>query len=446
MSVVWFVLQLLAAFFLILGPLVFIHEFGHFIVAKSLRIGVPVFSIGFGPRLFGFRRGGTDYRVSAIPLGGYVRLKGDEADEQARGLPDEFLIRPKWQRFLVFVAGATFNVILAFLITWFLFAQFGINEVADKDAYPVVRFVAADSAAERAGLLPEDTILEIAGRDVKGFETFTQAYNLEIALAPNRDKRVVVEREGRRVELTLHVESDPVHGHGADPGWDLSWGGDQTPIIFSVAEGDRADLAGIRVGDRILAAAGRGPISEIDLRGAIEASPERELELRLDRDGEELTLTVLPKFEDGRGLIGVTLGRASIHRDLTLLQAARRSLRENLANSVMLFHVLKRMATQEVPLKSVSGPIGIAQVARDALSRSPQQFLWLLGFFSLQLGILNLLPIPVLDGGHIMILFVEGVIRRDLSDRVKERVMQVGFVFLLTFMGFVIYSDIGKLF
>ena len=113
MSVVWFVLQLLAAFFLILGPLVFIHEFGHFLVAKSLRIGVPVFSIGFGPRLFGFRRGGTDYRVSAIPLGGYVRLKGDEADEQARGLPDEFLTRPKWQRFLVFVAGATFNIILA---------------------------------------------------------------------------------------------------------------------------------------------------------------------------------------------------------------------------------------------------------------------------------------------------------------------------------------------
>ena len=440
------VLQSIAAFLLILGPLVFVHELGHFLVAKALRIGVPIFSLGFGPRLFGFRRGGTDYRVSAIPMGGYVRLSGDEADESARGLPEEFLTRPKWQRFLVFVAGATFNMILAFLITWFLFAQYGVNEVGDPDAYPTVRIVAADSAAERAGLERGDTLLEIAGRDLRGFEIFTEAYNLEIALAPNSKKRVVVDRAGERVELELHVESDPVYGHGAAPGWDLSWGGDETPIIAGVTEGDRADVAGIRVGDRVLAVAGKEPIAEFDLRAAIEASPERDLELKLDRDGEEITLTVVPKSEDGRGLIGVLLGRASVHRELNIVEAAKQSMRENLANSLMLFHVLKRMMTREVPLRSVSGPIGIAQVARDALSRSPRQFIWLLGFFSLQLGILNLLPVPVLDGGHIMILFIEGLIRRDLPDRVKERVMQVGFVFLLTFMGMVIYLDIGKLF
>lgn len=440
------VLQSIAAFMLILGPLVFIHELGHFLVAKALRIGVPIFSVGFGPRLFGFRRGGTDYRISAIPLGGYVRLAGDEADENARGLPEEFLTRPKWQRFLVFVAGATFNIILAFLTTWFLLAQYGVNEVAEPDAYPLVRIVAADSAAERAGLLRGDTLIEIAGRDLKGYETFTAAYYLEIALAPDTEKRLVVDRAGRRVELQLHVGSDPVYGHGAEPGWDLSWGGDETPIIAGVTEGDRADVAGIRVGDRVLGAGGREPITEFDLRAAIEASPERDLELDLERDGERIALTVVPKLEEGRGLIGVLLGRTSIHRELSIFQAAKRSVRENLANSVMLFHVLKRMLTREVPLRSVSGPIGIAQVARDALSRSPRQFLWLLGFFSLQLGILNLLPVPVLDGGHITILFIEGLIRRDLPDRVKERVMQVGFVFLLTFMGMVIYLDIGKLF
>jgi regulator of sigma E protease len=440
------VLQSIAAFLLILGPLVLVHEFGHFVVAKALRIGVPVFSLGFGPRLFGIRRGGTDYRVSAIPLGGYVRLRGDEADESARGLPEEFLTRPKWQRFLVFVAGATFNVVLAFLITWFLFAQYGINEVADPNSYPMVRMVAPNSVAERAGLERGDTLIELGERDLLGFETFTEAYNLEIALSPNRKKRVLVDRGGQRVELVLHVEPDPVYGHGAEPGWDLSWGGDETPIIAGVTEGDRADVAGIRVGDRVVAAGGHEPITEFELRAAIEASPERDLDLRLERDGEEIALTVVPKLEDGRGLIGVLLGRPSVHRELSILEAARQSGRENLANSVMLFHVLKRMLTREVPLRSVSGPIGIAQVARDALSRSPRQFLWLLGFFSLQLGILNLLPVPVLDGGHIMILFVEGLIRRDLPDRVKERVMQVGFVFLLTFMGMVIYLDIGKLF
>ena len=240
------VLQSLAAFLLILGPLVLVHELGHFLVAKGLRIGVPVFSIGFGPRLFGFRRGGTDYRVSAIPLGGYVRLTGDEADENARGLPEEFLTRPKWQRFLVFVAGAFFNVVLAFVATWFLFAMYGINEVADPAAYPSVRFVAADSPAERSGLQRGDALIEIGDKDVKGFSTFNEIYNLEIALSPNTTRSLVVRRDGELVALELQVEPDPVYGHGSEPGWDLSWGGDETPIIADVSEGDRADLAGAR--------------------------------------------------------------------------------------------------------------------------------------------------------------------------------------------------------
>jgi regulator of sigma E protease len=177
----------------------------------------------------------------------------------------------------------------------------------------------------------------------------------------------------------------------------------------------------------------------------LEASPEQTLELRVDRDGEVVNLSVTPRDEEGIGRIGALIGLPTVHRDLGLVEAARESLRVNLANSLLLFEVLKRMVTREVPLRSVSGPIGIAQYARRALFASPQAFIWLLGFFSLQLGILNLLPIPVLDGGHILILLVEGVLRRDLSEKLKERVMQVGFVFLLAFMGVVIYLDIVKL-
>ena len=441
------VLKSLAAFVLVLGPLVFVHELGHFLVAKWLRIGVPVFSLGFGPRLFGLRRGGTDYRVSAIPLGGYVRLAGDEADENRRGLPEEFLSRPKWQRFAVFVAGATFNVALAFTVSWGLFAVYGIDEVADPHSYPTVRALVPGSPAERAGMRPGDTIVEIAGQDVRGFETYEEIYGLEIALAPQTTKTVVVERDGQRVPLSVTVEPDPVYGHGADPGWalGLAWGGDGAPTIAAVNEGGPAAQVGLRVGDRVVAAGGRAPVTEVELREMIESSGDRELALRVEREGRQFDVTVHPRDEDGVGRIGVHLGPVPVHRALSIVEAAGQALRENLDNSLMLFHVLKRMVTREVPLRSVSGPIGIAQVARNALSESPRHFIWLLGFFSLQLGILNLLPIPVLDGGHILILAVEGAMRRDLSDRLKERVMQVGFVFLLAFMSIVVYLDILKL-
>jgi regulator of sigma E protease len=439
------VVQSAVAFLLVLGPLVFVHELGHFLAAKILRIGVPIFSLGFGPRLFGFRRGGTDYRFSAIPLGGYVRLAGDEADENRRGLPEEFLSRPKWQRFVVFVAGATFNVLLAFVASWLLFSVYGVDEVANPDSYPTVRSVLAASPAERGGIARGDTLLEIAGRDVRGVEAYSEAYNLEIALAPKTTKTIVVERDGGRMTFQIEIEADPVYGHGTEPGWGLSWGGDETPVIAGVSPGGRAEGAGIAVGDRVLGVDGRRPVTEIELRAVIESSPERELSLVIERENRELTVAVTPGAEEGKGRIGVLLGLPSVHKDLSLWAAGGVALRENLANSLMLFHVLKRMVTREVPLRSVSGPIGIAQVARNALSESPRHFIWLLGFFSLQLGILNLLPIPVLDGGHIMILGIEGIIRRDLPDRLKERVMQVGFVFLLAFMSVVIYLDILKL-
>jgi len=439
------VLQYIIAFILVLGPLVFIHEFGHFIVAKMLRIGVPVFSLGFGPRVFGFRRGGTDYRVSAIPLGGYVRLAGDEADENRQGLPEEFLSRSRSQRFLVFVAGATFNVLLAFVAFWMLYAVWGKEEVPNPDAYPVVLMTAEGTPAERAGLLRGDVVIEIGGKDVKGFDVFGDVYAREIALAPETRKPLLVEREGERITLELEIESDPVYGHGARPGWNLSWGGDETPVIARVSEGGRAEAAGILEGDRVVAADGQEPIGEFDLRLLLESSPEREIQLAIEREGERIALSVVPADEEGQGRIGVFIGRSSVHRDLTLVEAARESVRVNLSNSLMLFHVLRGMVTRKVPLRTVSGPIGIAQVARDALLSSPRHFIWLLGFFSLQLGILNLLPIPVLDGGHIAILGVEGIIRRDLSDGLKERVMQVGFVFLLAFMSIVIYLDILKL-
>ena len=191
-----------------------------------LGIGVPVFSVGFGPRLFGIRRGGTDYRVSAIPLGGYVRLQGDESDEHRSGAPEEFLTRPKWQRFLVFVAGASFNVALAVAVLWFVFAVYGKQEVQNPEAYPIVMGLAEDSAAENAGLVRGDRIIELAGYDVQGSSAFRDVYNREIVLSPDTVKTLLVERDGRRMHVEMAVGADEKFGHGADPGWYLSWGGD----------------------------------------------------------------------------------------------------------------------------------------------------------------------------------------------------------------------------
>lgn len=440
-------LQSLVAFLLVLGPLVFIHELGHFLVAKAFKIGVPVFSLGFGPRLFGFRRGETDYRVSIVPLGGYVRLAGDEADENRRGLPEEFLTRPKWQRFLVFVAGATFNVALAVVISWGIFVLYGINELPDSDSYPRVQALIEGSPAEAAGMQTGDLIVAIGGHDVRGLEAFNDASRLEIALSPNQEKEVIVEREGRRIPLSLTVAADPKYGHGLDPGWGLGWGADP-PVLNLVLPDTPAERAGLRSGDVVRGVDGIEPISRSMFQAIIVQSEGRSLQFKLERAGEIVNASVTPVIEaagDGTPKIGVQFGQHTITRDLDVFEAASAALSETVSNSTMLFQVLKRMLTREVPLKSVSGPIGIAQVARTAIIQDGRTFFWLLGFFSLQLGILNLLPIPVLDGGHILILAIEGAIRRDLPDRLKERVMQVGFVFLLAFMSAVIYMDFLKL-
>jgi regulator of sigma E protease len=434
------VLYTIFAFILVLAPLVFIHEFGHFLAAKILKIGVPVFSLGFGPRVAGIRRAETDYRLSLIPLGGYVRLAGDEADENRSGAPEEFLSRPKWQRFVVFVAGAVFNLILAFLATWLLFGVYGKDDISD---YPVVRLLDDPSQAAAAGIQRGDKILAIGGTDLQG-AAFLDTYTMEITLAPDTVKSLRVEREGRQFDVEMNTGSDPKYGIG-DPGWFLSLGGSEPAVIQTVLPGEAAAEAGLKARDLILGAGGREPIGEIELRVLLLAAAEQEVEFKVEREGEILELTVVPRDRDGRGFIGVEFRPADRSRiDLSVGEAAAEAWRLNLTQSKTLFVVLKRLITREVSLRTMSGPIGIAQVARQALEMGPEWFLRLLGFFSLQLGILNLLPIPVLDGGHILILGVESIMRRDLSEKVKERVMQAGFVFLLAFMSLIIYLDVVK--
>jgi regulator of sigma E protease len=432
-------LESIVAFVLVLAPLVFIHELGHFLAAKAFRVGVSVFSLGFGPRLAGFRRRETDYRVSLIPLGGYVRMIGDEADEHRTGASNEFLSKPRWQRFVIFVAGAAFNITLAFLVMWAYFAAFGKIETP----HPTVYAVTEGSPAESAGVRVGDQLLEIAGHDVQDARDFIYYYNLEIALAPDTVKTVTIARGDERLSVPLNTGSDPKLGIG-EPGWRVGHGG--TPVIREVVPDGAAAEAELRPGDRILAAGGKESITGLELQVLIRASAGKPVSLLVERGDTTMPVVVRPRPGADGGSIGIVFESAPLDPvPLSVAEAAGESLRWNLDLSKTLFVVLKRMVTAELSIKTMSGPVGIAQAAHQALETGASTFLYLLAFFSLQLGILNLLPIPILDGGHILILVIEGVMRRNLSETVKERVMQAGLVFLIAFMGIVIFLDVVKI-
>ncbi len=431
--------QTALSFIVVLGILVFIHEFGHFIVAKAFRIGVPVFSLGFGPRLLGAKRGDTDYRISAVPLGGYVRLAGDESDESRTGAPHEFLSRPRWQRFLVFVAGATFNIILAFTVMTVVFATWGRDEVVRPETFPTVADVAPGSPAEAAGLTRGDKVLHIGGQDARDEQTQVN----EIVLSPNQTKPVEIERDGTRRTVPMSTGQDPVYHLGA-PGWHLIQEGGGPPEVDMVLGGSPADKAGLVRGDKVVGIDGRAPQGEMELKALLENSIGRPVTLKIAREGRESDIVVTPRDEGGKGKIGVLFAEGNrVHRDLDFPGAVAASIDWNLDITRSVFQTLGRLIKREISVRAFSGPIEIARVSREAV-REGQSFLTLLALISLQLGILNLLPIPVLDGGHILILACEGMIRRDLSEKLKERVMTVGFVFLLAFFGLVIFFDILK--
>ena len=430
-------LETLASFVLVLGILVFVHEFGHFAVAKALSIGVPVFSLGFGPRLFGFRRGGTDYRVSAVPLGGYVRLAGDESDENRTGGPDEFLPRPRWQRLLVYAAGAVCNLVLAVAIVW---GFFWLQGTEDFPSPPTVVAVAPGSPAEAAGIAKGDRVLSIEGRDAREPSTFLD----EIDLAPESTVAVEVERAGRVLAIPLGTGVSREGGtYRGDPGWGLLQEGVGPTTVLQVLAGGAAAKAGIEPGDRILSADGRKPIGEVERRGLIASSAGREVRLEVERAGETVEVALTPKKEGDRGVIGVVFRTPGVHRDLSLGSALVEAVRWNASQTKTIFVALRRLAKTPGTVRNFSGPIGIARLSRAAMT-SVESFFFFLAIISLNLGILNLLPIPVLDGGHILILLFEGAIRRDFSLKVKERVMQAGLAFLLLFFAIVIYFDVIK--
>lgn len=420
------------AFVFALGVIIFVHEAGHLLVAKAFNVRVLTFSLGFGRRLFGVRRGETDYRVSLVPLGGYVRLGGEDPTEVDPEDGREFLNKPRWQRILVYLAGPAMNVVLAIVLIAAVF-MVGVEVAAIPDVPPVVGRVVDGSPAARAGLAAGDEIVEVLGKPVDSWDEVQFAF----VTSPERPVPLVVERAGERLELEVTPAKVPRYEFG-----DAGVLPKQLPRISGVVEGGPAAAAGFLPGDEIRGVDGRAIGSGNDFVEHVEARPGETLTVEVLRAGRPVEIEVVPRLEGEVGRIGV---RLSYFQRFGPLESVVQSVRFNVQITRQTFQMLGKILTGEVAAKSAfSGPIEIAALSGAAARTGLRSLVQLMGLISISIAILNLLPIPVLDGGQIGILLVESARRRDLSLKVKERIQQVGFVLIMALMVMVLYFDLVK--
>lgn len=426
----------LLAFLFVLGVLVFVHELGHFLMARRLGVRVLTFSLGFGPKILKATRGDTEYCVSAIPLGGYVKMAGEHGEENRSGAPDEFMSKSKWERFLVLIMGPAMNLVLAVLVMWVVLYQ-GAEEPAFEVQPPVVGRVAEDSPAARAGIAVGERIVSIAGRPVDTWE----ALFLEVGQRPEREIPVVVRGADGR-ERTLQVTPDAQTRFEIG---DVGVGPALFPQVARTNPDQPADRAGIRVRDVIEAVDGE-LVDQAALTERINASADIPLTLTVRRGGERLDLRVTPELRGDVGLTGMMLTQYETRVvEPGIVEAFGMSVVQNYEWSGLIFQTLWGLLTAETSPRQLVGPVGIAQLSGSAAEVGWVQLFGLMAMISLNLGILNLLPIPVLDGGHIFIMGMEGVARRDFSMRVKERMLLAGFVVLMLLMVTVIYNDLTRI-
>jgi regulator of sigma E protease len=419
----------------VLGFMVLIHEFGHFAVAKWLGVRVEVFSIGFGTRLFGFRRGETDYRIAAIPLGGYVKMSGENPVDARTDDPREFMNHSRWHRFLIAIAGPTMNILLAIVLLTTIYMVHYEYEAVDDDP-TVIGWVFKDSAAAKAGLQIGDRITrvdEIQNPNWKQVE-------MKADLSPGQPLDIAIERNGQTIEKTIVPEAE-----GLDQIGYAGWAPKEDSVVITELQPDMpAEKAGLKEGDKILSLDGKPLPALAAMVESLEATKDKPLTLTVLRNGQQLTFTVQPVRDGKRYRIGVGALQTKV-KTLPFGEAFRLSLHENRQNALLILELVKKMVQRKMSVRSIEGPIRIGQAAGEAAkSKGWTPLMGLTAAISLNLGIFNLLPIPILDGGVILFLLIEGLMRRDISMNIKERVYQAAFVFLVLFAVMVIFNDLSK--
>lgn len=433
-------LKTLVAGAVVLGILVLLHEWGHFVAAKLCGVRVDVFSIGFGPRLWGVKRGDTDYRLSALPLGGYVRMAGDNPVEERTGAAYEFLSRPRWQRFIIAVAGPITNIALTFLILWGILAFVGkpaeiaLLQPADVVAVPV-------SAVPGIGIQPGDRIVKVNGVNTPSWEA---VYSQVEKAPPESALSLVVSRGGVDQAFSIPV-SQATSATDSRLGYPAV-----SPVTDEIGPGTPAEKAGMKEGDTILSMNGKSVVTWSQLVEGVRNSDGHSIRFGIRRNGKDLALDIVPAHQMGADgqltwQIGVLPKTEETYEHEGILDAARDGGVETIALAKAIGNVFSGLFRGRVSVRDLAGPVGIVQMSGQAAKRGPMTLLRWIAIISLNLGLMNLLPIPILDGGHVLLLAIEGTLRRDLSITVKERFVQVGLVFLLGLFAFVMYSDILRL-
>jgi regulator of sigma E protease len=456
------IVHTIVLFAIVLGIMVLIHELGHFIMAKLCKVKVEVFSIGFGPRIVGFRYGDTDYRISALPLGGYVKMFGDTPGERPRdretldvlGIdidsPGEFNGRPRWQRVLIALSGPFANFILSFILLFFV-AHY--HHEVDKylTGTAVVDYVPLNTPAARDGLAPGDTITRFGGDTNPSWDQIIK----DAALNVNHTLPMAFLHNGQTIARDITIASgdntdqptpDMLSATGLIPRES-----DDAPIVNDVTPGGPGDRVGLRPNDRIVSINSLQVHSLDTLIAYLQDSNGSPATVVISRNNQTITLQLIPeKGDNGQGVIRWLIGFHAKHvpievQHLPLGQSIVQSARDSWDSSTLVMRILKGIFTRHVSVKSMSGPVGIAQQIEIASEQGIWPLVDFTALISIQLGIFNLLPIPILDGGMILFLLIESILRRDVNEVLKERIYQVAFVCIILLAVFVFFNDITRM-
>lgn len=435
------IVQDILAVVFVLGVMILIHELGHFLAAKHFDVRVDAFSFGFGPRLLGKKWGETDYRVCLLPLGGYVKMAGEQPGDERTNDPREFMSKPRWQRLIIAAMGPAMNILLAVALLAGLF-MVRYERLAVQQQEPVLGDVDSNSPAAKAGLKEGDRIVAIDGKQDPKWEDVT----LRIVASPGRTVQLHIDRQGNQFDVSLKPAADAVNGIGY-AGWS-----DQVPMqVSEVQPGKPAEKAGLKPGDVLVSVDGQAIRSHHKLQNLLQTRGGQPVVLEFMHNGEKRSATLTPVYyqaaEEGvawRIGVGLVPKYDKVITRLSLGEALRESVDQNHKNATLIFQFLRGVIQRQMSPKSLEGPIGIARLSGQAARHGFGDLIALMSAISLNLGIFNLMPIPILDGGVILLLLFESVIGRDISLAVKERIVQVGFVFLMLLFVFVIYNDIVK--
>ena len=435
---------------LVLGLMVLVHEFGHFTVAKWCGVRIEAFAIGFGKRIVGFVRNGTDYRINALPLGGYVKMAGEIPGEEVSNDPGELNNHPRWQRMLIALAGPTANFILAFgLMTG---AYMFHHEVGEYIGGPAVTdYISPTTVVAKTGIHPGDTIVHFDNIENPTWEDILD----HASLNTNQTIPFSFVHDGQRTDTTLFLAfkgSSDKFSLDAALAMGLVPKMQDTPIkVQTPTAGGPSDRAGLKPGDQIVSVDGLTIRSIPALLAYLQDQKGKPAVLSLLRDGQSMSLVIKPEMSDsGDGTQAYHLGFRAVDppsrvEKLSLPKAVSASWDFNEKNSLLVVDVLKGMFERHISVKSLSGPIGIGEVVHEAASAGWMPLVGTMAMISINLGMFNLLPFPILDGGMIFLLLIESLFRRDLPMPVKERIYQVAFVCIVLFAAMVIFNDITKL-